>query len=106
MDPRPDQSRQKILFHLKEVNKVYYGYVTREGESVWGREREEKNRTLFLQYLRKATEDKLWADTKCTYSNVIASFVLLGYTTAFANPSATVYLYSILSLITAWTYNI
>lgn len=31
MDLRQDHSGQKILFHLKEVNKVYRGYVTKEG---------------------------------------------------------------------------
>lgn len=37
------RSRQTFLFRLKEVNKVYYGYVTREGESVGG-EREGKEK--------------------------------------------------------------
>lgn len=41
------QSRQKFLFHLKEVNKVSYGYVTREGENVEGRG---VGRTLYPQY--------------------------------------------------------
>ncbi|XP_029380695.1 coiled-coil domain-containing protein 24 [Echeneis naucrates] len=43
MDPRQDHSRQKILFHLwKGI--VYYGYVTKEGESVG-----ERGRSVFIE---------------------------------------------------------
>lgn len=44
---------QKILFHLKELNKVYYVSETREGQSTVGKRKEEDSSTLFFSNLFK-----------------------------------------------------
>lgn len=72
MDPRAGRS---FFFIRKKANKVYDGYVTREGERVegGGAGRERKIGHCILCTLMKTAEDKLCADAKCTYSVVTAS---------------------------------
>lgn len=68
--PDWDQGVQNILFHLKEVNKVYYVSVTREGQSMEEKRKEKENRTLFLSTLSKLkriiSEQKLRRNTLFT----------------------------------------